>query len=303
MFSDGHLSWEQPIGRLDDIKKTQFRKLKFAWDWANKNNAIILTAGDFFDKPRSWYLLPEVINFLKKYPYVPVYTIFGQHDTYMYHEETRKNTSLGVLESFGLVQILGAEPKTFDYEVALYGASFGQDVPTVVDKNVYNILVIHANIYTGPLWPGHKFTRASSFLSRFGGKDFDIVLCGDIHRKFLYQTKKRMILNVGPLMRREANEYNFIHKPCFGVLDIDDFSFELIEIPHESAEKVLTRRHLVDPESDGKILSEFYDVILSESDDPDSEVDVVKNIQEWVKENKVEKAVVKILDEVMSYGK
>ena len=59
----------------------------------------------------------------------------------------------------------------------------------------------------------------------------------------------RIALNTGPMIRAEANEYNFVHEPHFYHLTIpnhpsENINYKKIEIPHEPGEDVLSTDHI-----------------------------------------------------------
>jgi DNA repair exonuclease SbcCD nuclease subunit len=282
---------DTPIGRLDNIVETQFKKLRFILQWAKNHNSIILQAGDFFDKPRSWFLLPMVISLLKEYE-VPIYCVFGQHDTFFYNEETRSNTNLGVLEKAGLVTILNDMPECFDNGLRLYGASYGQEIPQVQRNDEFNVLVIHGPICNEQV-PGTEID-AKGFLALHS--KYNIILAGDIHRKFQVWDKDRCLINTGPMLRRECTVYNMEHKPGFYYLENEKLKW--IEIPHEVANKTLTRDHLIQEENKNSLLQEFIEKIGTESDG--DSVSFQEVLQGLVKEGSVSKRVQTIISEVMS---
>ena len=93
MISDPHILIHKPIARLDDAVTTIFKKMNFILKYCKDNSCNLLIAGDLTDKPRSWALLPRVLDMFSNYPDIKVFAVFGQHDTYLYSEETRDNAS------------------------------------------------------------------------------------------------------------------------------------------------------------------------------------------------------------------
>ncbi|KKL69880.1 hypothetical protein LCGC14_2110530 [marine sediment metagenome] len=307
LLSDLHLSWDNPLARMDDLVKVQFEKLKFVLDYAERMDVPILTAGDFFDRPRSWYLLPKIIQFLLKYQ-GNIYTIYGQHDTYLYSETTRDSTSLGILNEFALIHCLSEYPKTFvlnlgKKQVKIYGSNYGERLlfsnkDKQPNERYIKILIIHAPISTAPLFPGHEITHADKFLEKH--PEFDLILCGDIHRDFIIERKGRFIVNCGPMLRREATEFNFTHKPHFLVYDTKDRTIEKVEIPHEPADKVLSREHIEQKEVTELMLEDFIESV--KTGDIES-VSFTDKLWAFIKHNNIEQEVVDILSKVMEKGK
>lgn len=303
LISDLHLLWDSPIARLDDAPAAQRQKLEFVLEYAKENDMVILQAGDFFDRPRSWMLLPIVIDLLKNYG-VKTYCVYGQHDTYMYSSETRDSTSLGILAKFGLVTILGSELTGSvhigrDPTVSLYGCSFGQEVPEVVSDE-FNVLVIHAPIAESALFPGHDYVDARRFLKKH--KNYDLTLCGDIHRFFCVEQDERFILNTGPMLRRTAEQYSFEHRPGFFTFDTGRIEERLdwVEIPHEPSEKVLSRDHIENPQLVNEMLDKFVSSISTSTEIEG--VDFERNLQAFIEGNAIEQSVVDLISEKMSRG-
>jgi len=223
LLSDVHLSSKTPIGRLDDYRKTCLRKFEYVLKYARKINASVLQAGDLFDKPRDWFILLDIVQLLKRYNDVRFYTVFGQHDTYMYSIENRDYTSMGVLAYNNLVYILDSTPLGTEHPL-IWGVSFNPDlkIPEPANKNHKRdpqILVAHATISDQALYPGQAYYSAKKFLQDY--KAFDLILCADIHRHFYFSDKGRYLVNTGPMMRKEASHYNFSHEPCFYVYDTE----------------------------------------------------------------------------------
>lgn len=300
-FSDGHLLWDKPRGRKDNIVEAQFQKLDFIFDYAERTKSILIVAGDLSNRPRNWYLLPELIYLRRKYPDVAFFGVWGQHDEYMRSKATRKATNMGVLEAAGLIQILGPEPLSVSNEepVALYGCSWGEEIPKPLDEVYFNVLVIHAPIAEKALWSGQNYLDAMSFLK---DHPFDLIVCGDIHQKFAKTYKGRWIVNSGPLLRKEATAYNFTHAPGFWFYDSGEGSPEWVEVPHRPAEEVLSRDHIEYEKEETHILEDFISLI----NQPEIEdgADIKKNIWIFCKANPeaIDQPVIDLLSEVMEHG-
>lgn len=307
LLSDTHLLWDKPIARLDDLHQTQFIKLKFIFDYAEGTNSKIIIAGDVFNKPRSWNLLPEMTDFLKKYD-IEIFSVYGQHDTYMYSIETRDKTNLGVLAKAGLVRILEGQSLslngglTKEQKTDFYGVSYGQDIPKIKNKDCFNILVIHAPIAAKALYPNQQYIDALTFLKE---NPFDLIVAGDIHQKYMFEYEGRYICNSGPLLRKEASIYNFSHKPGFWFVNIEDLANHkdvpvFVEIPHRPAEEILSRTHLDYEKESESVLNEFISSISNTK--IEEGVSFVDNLWRFVKENNIEKPVVDLLSEVINKG-
>lgn len=298
LISDLHLLTKNPIARTDDLPKTQFDKLRFIFQFAKDNGATILQGGDFFDAARSWVLLPEAIDVIRYYG-VDIYGVYGQHDTYMYNENTRHRTSLGVLEKVGLIHSLSDSPTEFENgTIMIYGANFGQKLPVVERQNgVFNIGVIHAPIAEAPIYPGHKFWDAKQFLKRNDG--YNLILCADIHRSFFYYIGDRIIVNTGPIIRKEASEYNFKHEPHIYLLDTDcPDEIEKIMVPVEPGVDVLDRSHIENANEKENMMDSFIESIKDE-DSALFGISFEQILLNYYEHNNIEPAIRNIIAETM----
>lgn len=296
LLSDVHLSVENSRSRLDDVKVTGFKKFQFVLDWAASSKSAILQAGDLGMGPRNWDLLAEMMDtFMVDDEF---YGIYGQHDTYLYSEETRDATMLGALIAAGMVRLLGKTPLDIK-EYKVYGCSYNQEIPTPDEKSKdHNVLVIHAPIAEKALFDGHKYMDAGRFLDVHRG--YRIILCGDIHQRFIIEKKGRYIVNAGPMIRREATEYNFHHHPGFWVWDAKEENMDWVEIPHKPADKVLTRDHIELEEYRSEKLDEFIKSV--KGDMIDDKVSFMTNLWAFIKENSIDQKVVDIIAKIVEDG-
>lgn len=242
MLSDLHLVEDNPVGRLDDVTETQWRKLEYVFDYAKKSKINhILQAGDTTDVRRSWELMVRLLQFLRVYKNVRLYVVRGQHDAY-YHSMTNDKTISGALVHSGLVSLLTKNPFEIGDNIFVYGASYGEDVPVVTTKGL-NILVIHKQILVDKIWATQDdFVYAKDFLKTYD--DFDLILCGDAHQNFIHHSWGRYICNTGVMLRLEASKQMMEHHPHFFVYDTGSREVFPVLIPYLPSSVVLTRDHI-----------------------------------------------------------
>lgn len=161
--------------------------------------AVIVQAGDWNDKARSWDVLYKTVKMIMEYG-LDILTIPGQHDMYHGVSEESTPTILSVLRASKLVTILGKEPVKLG-GVNFYGAPWGAKVPSIITSGT-NILVIHAPIMKEAIYYGAEGINPKRFLKKH---KFDIVLAGDIHREFTEKFSKRRLFNTGPVLRKSAD--------------------------------------------------------------------------------------------------
>jgi DNA repair exonuclease SbcCD nuclease subunit len=297
LISDLHITWDTPVGRKDNFVGTQERKLDSVFSYCSKNMLPLLCAADVFDSPRSWRAYDMFLSILNRYPGVQFYSIAGQHDIY-YRSSDVESVSLKLLAKSGKLQLLSSEPTKIG-DAFVYGVNYiDEEIPTPKDIQATNILVIHRMITDRPLWANQQdFTDAAWFLSKYG-RGYSVILCGDAHRKFLIQnsTTGKVICNTGPLLRAEASEEMFLHEPCFYVWDSETMKIEEIEIPHEDADKVLSRKHIEWTKEKSDMMNEFVQMI---NETELSGVSFTDNLQEYIKANNISPEVQKIITDVM----
>lgn len=302
LLSDIQATSKNPVARQDDILQAFFKKFNHVVRHAQNHNIPILQAGDFFDRPRDWYLLFKLMTRLKKWD-VEIYSVFGQHDMYLYADRATTPTSLGVLAKAGLVTILNTKPEKFfdsEHSIYIYGCSLGEGIPSA--KGDINILVIHAPISDTPLWEGHEYTKAHRVAQQHS--DYDLILCGDIHRHFIHTARRTVrgsrnttIVNTGPLLRHEATEYNYTHQPCYYVYDTTTKEVEPYMIPVRPAAEVLSSTHLESKKHIDEILSEL---ISSLKEMPNVTTNIEDNIRRRIEEDDIDNAVKKIIAKEMA---
>ena len=297
LLSDLHLSNHKFISRLDNIENVQYEKLEYFLNYAKKNNAIILQAGDWHDVPRSHVILLREVRLLEKYK-VPIYCVFGQHDQYY---RSKKYTSLSILAAAGYVVILSEKPMVLDdghKAVHVYGCGYGEDeIPKVVLKQATNVLVAHRMVIAKRMWPGQEdYELADRFLIKHA--DFDLVLCGDAHvvRGFVHHRKDTgsIICNTGPMVRKSVDLWD--HEPGFFVYDTETKGMEWKFIPHEPPEKCMTRKHIERTEENNDMLRDF---IEAANNDIETGSFFEDNLTEFIKVNSIEKEVVDVMSKEM----
>ena len=293
LLSDLHLIVDNPIARLYDLTEIQWDKLDWIYEYAKKNEIdLILQAGDLTHTKRSWSLLKRLTDFLSLYDDIPTWIVKGQHDSY-FHDLDNNKTTTGILLSAGLLTLLNKNGTSFR-EITIYGASYGEEVPYDLRDNDYNILVIHAPIAEKGI-PGINYIDAQQFLKEH--VEYDLILCGDIHEKFLIKHKGRVICNTGPMLRIEATKYMLNHRPCFFVVDTNKNMIEEVLIPTAPGKLVLSRDHI---EKQKQRQDEFNDFIERVKDASGvSSVDFLENLNLIMKKNKTPLAVKKIVEKYM----
>jgi len=295
LLSDIHAASKNPIARKDDVMKTFFRKFTFVLEYAKKHHCTILQAGDFFDSPRDWYLLFNLMKLLNKYK-VPIYSIFGQHDSYLYSNINKTPTTLSILNRVGLVKMLWDKPVELRPGIKIYGSSWKKPIPIPDPNCKLNILIIHSSVYTHPLFPDHKFKQVKKFARENRG--YKLILVGDIHRQFIYLGKYNQVVNTGPMLRLDAIEYNSTHKPSAFIYNTRHDVVNKISIPHQHYKEVLDFSHLSKSEYTVEAKTEWIDSIKDIETEP---MDIKERILNAIETEPISKRAKHILTEVMEH--
>lgn len=291
-LSDIHLSTEKPRGRTDDWETAQWRKLEHVLKRASREkDAILLQAGDLCDRPRSWQLLIQLETILNRWK-VRFLTIRGQHDMYMHSPDAPATVS--ILDHFNKLHIIEGidEHYTDGY---IEGVRWGGEVQK---SSKAKILVIHAPIAEAPVFDRHDYIDARGFAEKH--RNYDLIVCGDIHRHFCIRTKWNVILNCGPMMRREAVEYNFRHEPCFYVWDTDSKELVREVIPHAPAEEVLSRVHIEEQQEIKSLLSDFVEKVRKTLGSDSAGVDVMSNFKRAIEKVDLPASTKRLIMEVVN---
>lgn len=289
LLSDIHGMSQTPIARMDDMNEAFKHKFSYVCEYAKNNNLIILQAGDLTHKPRDWHLLNDIIKILRKYN-VGLNCVFGQHDMYMRNMHSVP-TIMGTLKNTGLINILNGKKNNYYIEnklpifsIGLFGASFGDKIPKPLRKYDTNILVLHKNISQKELYPKHNYTSPEYFIKYNPG--WDLILVGDIHRKFVVEYKQTLMINTGPMMRYEATKYNFKHKPCFFIYDSSSHTFEEIIIPHAPSKLILNRDHIEKGKEENILFEQLANSIEKINNNIGDKINIKKEILTLIKEVK-----------------
>lgn len=242
-ISDLHLVHKNPVCRIDNLVEVQWDKIGYIYEHAKNNDADVIISGDIHSISNNYSVLNLFSAFLYKYKNLGVNTfvVYGQHDLKYRNKE---DTNLQIMINSGLINLIPNSGLAYSNNgifFKIYGAGWMEGIPKIEDPNIMNILVIHAPISPVSLFNAQNYINAKSFIDSNG---FDIVLCGDVHRTFIEESNGKVCLNSGPILRREAEEYSFIHKPGFWFINLKTIDIEFREIPAKTAEEALTREHI-----------------------------------------------------------
>jgi len=240
VVGDAHIRGTNPVRRKDNFRIAVLDKLTQVTVQAMKHNVrAVLQVGDLFDSPsvsKDVIFDVMIILHLLKDNNIDFITVFGQHDLYGHSHDSAKKSPTGLLAAARLVRIAGSEPEELSSNIKVYGKSWFDKEPPLVEKenNIIKILITHQMIANEALFPGHKFVTPEQALGKY--RDFDIICCGDYHYPFHYSSNNRLVVNPGALVRKTISEKDLSLKPSVLLIDIDSSNkVRTVQIPLEFA--------------------------------------------------------------------
>lgn len=244
LTGDWHLTDIKPKRRLDDYFATQIDKLEQVRRIYEEYKCVaVIQPGDFFDKYRTSHrVVSEVLRYLLTcWRGVPLFCIFGQHDIDGHSAATIHNSALKVLHAAEVVNLIsnyGAR-EVID-GVELVGLGFGEELSgnesdDWMDDD-FKVLVVHKMICGESLYPGHKPTTPKAFLRQ--NPDYDLIVCGDYHYRFIENIRDRYIINPGCLVRKTIGEKDLAHEPAVVIFDTETREAVVEKLAVQPVEKV-----------------------------------------------------------------
>jgi len=285
ILGDLHLTNTRPEKRIDNYWETLFGKVVQALAiFDDEGCDIVVQVGDFCDTPTvADRVKAEIIQLILdwKVEREEILCVFGQHDITGHSRSTLSNSPLAVLEAAGAVKILSDSPVITEKEnddIHFYGASFGEPVPKP-SLDAYNVLVTHQMIGNRPLWPGQELPGPKQFLKKY--PDYNLVLAGDYHYRFIETWNGRTIINPGAIIRKTIGKFDLEHRPAVVMFDTDTNESKVIELEFEPPEKVFNLARIA-KKKDSAILEGLVDRLREGNS---------KNLCDW------KRFLVKVLEE------
>lgn len=239
---DQHLTNHKPKNRIDDFGATVMRKFRSELLIAAVRKCdYVIFPGDLFESHKENHgVVQQVMDILNDFPKLVILVVTGQHDR-KYHNDDLSGTAFQTLIASGYFHLLGAEPfKTEWGNCDIYGASWKEDIPEIVNANATNILVTHRMVIDEKLWEAQEeYTRANHLLLK---TKFDLIVSGDNHQRFTANTKLdgtgRHLVNMGSMMRSTIAQIN--HEPAVAIYDCSESTIEVIPLQIDPIDKVMS---------------------------------------------------------------
>ncbi|MHA2065066.1 MAG: metallophosphoesterase family protein [Candidatus Thorarchaeota archaeon] len=285
LTGDWHIRQTAPERRIDEYWITVYKKINFIIDLAVQEGCeAILQPGDFFDSHKANDLLKRyAITWLRnKIDKVKVFTVFGQHDL-RYHSSDLRNTPLAVLYAARIIRVLHNHEPLKLGKVHIYGASWFEDIPEVIEPDKLNILVMHKMVIANEkVWDGQEDYKLGNILLRT--LPFDLIVCGDNHQHFVVIAGNKKLVNCGSLLRTRIDQVH--HAPVVYIYDINYKTLEQHEIPIKPFDQVFDMTKVEEEKKRNKEMEAFVERLTGEVELEG--LDFVKNINTFVETYKEE---------------
>lgn len=299
-LGDLHLRNTIPKSRKDTYLTEMWKKMRYISIFCeNEDVSIILQPGDFFHTAKqplevmipAAQLLKETDKFVTRLEWI---SILGNHDM-AFHQKNSPYISLNLLSKSGLLKIADEQPIAYpdldnEQTVFIYGASYGDSIPKLIDKKGIHILLIHAMIIKDKkIWEQQdKFLYSQHLLRE---RDFDLIVSGDNHNFFVDNYRSKKLVNCGSLMRSNIDQQN--HKPCFYIYDTSDKSLTQHLIPCKEDVFIF--------ETKQKDTDDFQDLFSSmiKNTEEDITIDFRKNVELYLEIKDVPESIKKLIKEIV----
>lgn len=252
-FGDRHYSANKiPPNRLDDFLETTKKKDLEIMEIAKNNDVkAFLQPGDFVnekDVRGENEFISEIVNRwnLLSPNRIPIIGVAGNHDLIGNSIDTLNDTTLGLLNNLGLINLVDKDHPIFfitedGLKVAITGTSYHleQDEKDYVDDYIVKEKLgdIHIHITHGMLSDKDmgkliKHTLIDDILDTKA----DITLCGHNHIGFgIKHINGKYFINIGSVTRYTGDLKEITRKPSIALIDISKSGIKIEEIPLKSA--------------------------------------------------------------------
>jgi exonuclease SbcD len=295
---DQHWTTTKPKNRTDDYYKTVLDKLQQECEIAEEYFCkAIIFPGDLFDSFKENHAITQDIINLFKDAHIQIFCVAGQHDQ-KFHNNDLRGTALGTLIAAGVVTLLSRSPYFID-SVALYGASWKEEIPEITVPNQVNILVTHRMIVDEKLWAqqeGHAWANHLLIKNKF-----DLIVSGDNHKRFSASKGSQHLINCGAMLRSSIAQVE--HKPAVAVYDTCKNSFEWVELVIKPIDEVMCIEKAEKEKEKNKQLESFVLSLKDAEFGPHGEVriklDFVDALTKYIEANEVPDDVADIIYELL----
>lgn len=266
VVGDIHNMGNNPSCRKDFFPETLNKKILELVDIVNREQVdMVLFTGDLFHTPDTANQIVKNFgqNLLKMN--CPKYSIIGNHDIYGGNITSSDRSKIGLLEAFGVINIIkNTEPIYFEKDnirLQITGQSYVSDIDLSNNKKSYYCKEKNPNVdWAIHLIHGFLINSSLPFahttVNEIKDTQVDITISGHLHYPFEEKIDNKLFINPGALSRITASKTE-LRQPQILKFEFDKNNYEYTKIPISSApsyEDVIDRTKLKED------LKEIYDL-------------------------------------------
>lgn len=297
---DLHIRVTNPEHRIDDFVETQKHKIKWIERLIDKYNCqLALYPGDITDHSKLPYWIVDYYTRLFKLQFeCERLTVRGQHDM-LYHVES-SNTPISLMDAAGAIKLISIQDVGGYFmlpNVVVWGIDFDGIIPDVrnfgYDKKMINILLIHKMFVDEKIWEGQEdYKRANLFLKE---TEWDLIVSGDNHQHFMFQSGDRYHVNCGSLMRQNIDQIH--HKPIVYIYNTENKTLVPHYVPIDPPEEVFSVEEALEKKKEDEKMKEFVEMVKYTT--KIEGLDYAKNLDGRMSENDISDELMELHKEVM----
>ena len=230
LCGDIHLRDKKPIARTDEFFPAMWDKFSFINDLAKDNDCPVYCSGDLLDH---WKASPELLSQIIESITANWFTIYGDHDLPNHSWKLKHKSGLTTLVKAGKVRIVNGGHGSNKSSNELPKKAR----PIIIKGKkimLWHVLTWHKELP----YPGCETSNAKSLLKKY--PQFDVIVTGDNHIPFVVKYKGRILVNVGSMMRNDADQINY--KPAVWLYYADTNTVKPVYLPIK--EGVISREHI-----------------------------------------------------------
>jgi predicted phosphodiesterase len=265
-IGDVHIADDVPICRKDDFKATQLRKM----DKINEivGNNTLLIAGDVFHTWNCAYLLAHEVN--TRMPNNTMF-VYGNHDLPYHSYEEKARTPFMLLKMRELTHcdsdfLYHDITSSDNYNVDVFGASWGKPIPSIINEDKINVLVQHRMCYyKEPVFgrDGDAYDVTKLF-EKPEYTQYNVIITGDNHKPFVYwKDDKHVWINTGPIMRHSVTEREY--DPSVTCIEIEG-TIKVTRISLGADVNAVDRTEMYEKQGRDELVSEFANGLTTQTE-------------------------------------
>ena len=298
--ADNHITLNPPIARTDNFVETLTNLLKWLNTIIEKYSATHISGGDIIDKDMytSSNRVLAIINFLLSF-YPDTIGILGNHDLRYNSLEYLDQSIANTLIHAGVFNHI-TQPYEIDKNVWLHPFNWGVPIDHIKDLDSYpeeskHIAIMHAYVYQ----------EKTSLITGYNAKqllydfpEYDMILTGDHHEKFVVEYEGQVLINSGPLYKGDIKHIDY--EPSVWLIHTHDLSYT--EIPVPDLNDVISTAHKDKIEHKQLTMDSVIDVINTSKEGGDvinfeEEIDRLKKENKKIMNEEIKVLIEKALEE------